>query len=147
MNLCIDIGNSRTKFGIFEDDKLITVYNDIDELSVDYTNDDFNSVIISSVKKEIPEIIFDFTKAVSLVVVLDFNTILPIKINYDTPETLGMDRVAAAVGANYLFPNENCIVIDAGTCITMDFISSENEFLGGNISPGIYTRIRAMHRF
>jgi type III pantothenate kinase len=81
--------------------------------------------------------------------VIAFNpkTPVPIKNCYATPETLGVDRLAAAVGANYLFPATDCLIFDCGTAITIDFVSQNGEFLGGNISPGLQTRFKALNTF
>ena len=79
--------------------------------------------------------------------VLDFKTPLPIKLDYETPETLGSDRIAAAVGAYDLFPNTNSLVVDMGTCMTMDLISEDGIFNGGVISPGLGMRMKAMSEF
>ena len=72
-------------------------------------------------------------------------TIIPVKNMYGTPETLGCDRLAAAVGACTLFPNTDCMIVDCGTAITIDFVGRDGEFLGGNISPGLQTRFNALH--
>lgn len=72
---------------------------------------------------------------------------LPIGINYDTPETLGVDRIASAAAAHHRFPGENCLIIDAGTCITADLLTADGVFQGGLIAPGINMRIEAMHQF
>lgn len=85
----------------------------------------------------------DFTQFIEL----DHLTPLPIANLYETPETLGKDRIAVAVGANELFPNQNVLVIDAGTAITYDFVSAENQYLGGNISPGLQMRFKALNQF
>ena len=78
---------------------------------------------------------------------LDHLTPVPIKNKYKTPETLGRDRIAGVVGAQTVFPKTNCLVIDAGTCITFDFINAKGHYLGGNISPGILLRLKAMNTF
>lgn len=72
---------------------------------------------------------------------------LPIKNRYGTPETLGADRICAAVGAHTLFPEKNCVIVDFGTAITFDFLTKEGEFLGGNISLGLNTRFKALNHF
>jgi len=72
---------------------------------------------------------------------------LPITIVYPTPHTLGRDRIAAACGANALFPDKNCLIIDAGTCITMDMILKSGTYLGGNIAPGLTMRLKSMHEY
>lgn len=78
---------------------------------------------------------------------LSANTDLPIENRYATPATLGKDRLAAVVGAGGLYPGHDCLVIDAGTCMTADFISGDGIYRGGNISPGVQMRLRAMHEF
>jgi type III pantothenate kinase len=78
---------------------------------------------------------------------LDSTTKLPIQNNYSTPHTLGLDRIAAAVGANMLCPNSPLLVIDMGTAITYDFVNSSNEYEGGNIAPGVNMRLRAMNNY
>jgi type III pantothenate kinase len=72
---------------------------------------------------------------------------LPIGVNYDTPETLGVDRIASAAAAHHRFPGENILIIDAGTCITADLLTADGVFQGGLIAPGINMRIKAMHQF
>jgi type III pantothenate kinase len=74
-------------------------------------------------------------------------TPIPIKTDYDTPESLGSDRLAAAVGAATLFPGENVLIIDAGSAVTYDIVDAEGTFRGGNISPGLTMRFKALHTF
>jgi len=71
---------------------------------------------------------------------------VPIVNRYDTPQTLGQDRLAAAVGAKSICPNENLLIIDAGSAITYDFVSEEGEYLGGNIAPGLKMRFTMLQR-
>jgi type III pantothenate kinase len=78
---------------------------------------------------------------------LEHSTPLPLKIIYDTKESLGMDRIASAIGAYHLFPGKNILVIDAGTAITVDFVSKEKKYLGGNIIPGMSMRFKALHEY
>ena len=70
-----------------------------------------------------------------------------ITLGYRTPATLGADRLAAVMGAQSLLPHRTVLVIDAGTCITFDLLLSDGHYLGGNISPGLEMRLRAMHEF
>lgn len=72
---------------------------------------------------------------------------MPLTIDYRTPRTLGPDRIAAAVGARCLFPGENCLVVDMGTAVTYDVVTSDGHFLGGNIAPGVGMRLRALRSF
>lgn len=78
---------------------------------------------------------------------LDYQTPIPIQNDYQTPQTLGNDRLAAAVGAFALYPNQNCLIVDAGTCITYEFISAKSVYKGGSIAPGLMMRFRSMHKF
>ena len=79
-------------------------------------------------------------------VLFDHNTPVPITNRYETPQTLGQDRLAAAVGAKHLCPNENLLIIDVGSAITYDFVSEQGEYLGGNIAPGLKMRFTMLHR-
>ena len=81
------------------------------------------------------------------VIVLDSNTPLPIINKYKTPETIGKDRLAAAVGAKSFAGDAPVLVIDAGSCITYDIVNQSNEFLGGSISPGVNMRLKSLHTF
>jgi len=103
--------------------------------------------ILSSVKPVDNEILQFLSGNFDLFIELDHRTDLPIGNLYETPETLGKDRLAAAVGANELFPDQNLLIIDAGTAITYDLVSENNEFIGGNISPGLQMRFKALNQF
>ena len=72
---------------------------------------------------------------------------LPLQLDYGTPGTLGADRIAAAAGAAAVFPGESCMIFDFGTALTVDFVTAGGMFSGGNISPGLSMRLKAMHEF
>lgn len=150
MNLTIDIGNTRTKLGVFRGDQIVEqeVWENADAVKLEkwLYNQRIEKVILSSVAKP-NRALTDFLKGRFFFVELTDRTPLPIAIDYETPHTLGKDRIAAVAGAYALFPGQNCLVIDAGTCITLDLLASEGVFLGGNISPGIQMRLQAMHHF
>lgn len=150
MNLTIDIGNSRAKLGIFDNDELVhretVTLIDVKTLRQMTYNQSIENVILSTVAS-VPEDVEEFLRGNFFCLFLSTSTPLPISIRYNTPKTLGNDRVAAAVGAWNLYPGKNCLVIDAGTCITLDVVSTTGEFLGGNIAPGIDMRLKAMHHF
>ena len=74
-------------------------------------------------------------------------TEVPFKNLYKTPETLGVDRIALVAGAVTQFSGHNVLVIDAGTCITFDFVNSEGEYIGGAISPGLKMRFNSLNHF
>ena len=103
--------------------------------------------ILSSVKPYNEELKRVLSGEFDQYIELDHLTELPIENLYETPETLGKDRIAAAVGANELFPDRNLLVIDAGTAITYDLVSEKNQFIGGNISPGLEMRFKALNQF
>ena len=150
MNLIIDIGNSGTKLALYDKSKCIltTKYKSPTlRLLTDFTSGyNITGIILSSVgnKPTGPE---RFAHSVSArFVELTHKTKLPFKISYLTPETLGTDRIAAIAGVFKMFPGAKSLVIDAGTAITFDLIERDT-YLGGNISPGIDMRFRALNRF
>lgn len=152
MNLVIDIGNTRTKFAVFNrGEVLITVPveeflpSHIDVLKREHPT--LNKVILSTVKAYSPELRQTLQNQFNTFIELDENTPLPIENHYQTKNTLGKDRIAAVVGAFDLYPNTNVLVIDAGTAITYDLLTSAGKYLGGNISPGIEMRFKALNHF
>lgn len=150
MNLAIDIGNTRTKLAFFDGETLVRkeVLEKPEKapLAALAYNQKVEKVILSSVA-HVPEELELWLNDHFFYLQLTTETPLPIHIRYKTPNTLGKDRIAAAAGAFHLFPGENCLVIDAGTCITLDVLNAVGEFLGGNISPGVEMRLKAMHHF
>jgi type III pantothenate kinase len=111
--------------------------------------DEYNGItrtIVSSVV-ETEKDILDFLSKRSKLLILSNHTALPFENHYETPETLGRDRIAVVAGASSLQPGKNVLVIDAGTCITYDLLTRDNEYLGGSISPGINMRYLALNTF
>lgn len=106
-----------------------------------------DKAIVSTVKPYDEELKQFLTENFDQFIELDQNTPVPIENRYETPETLGKDRLAAAIGANEIFPDQNLLIIDAGTAITYDFVSEKNQYLGGNISPGLEMRFKALNQF
>lgn len=151
MNLIIDIGNTLTKLALFENKDMCgyAVYEGCEtEPIVDFCekNKEITHCILSAVK-EYPEAISDFLRNNYTTIFFDSVTRLPIINGYETPLTLGKDRIAAAVGALNGFKNCDVLSIDAGTAITYDFIDASGTYLGGGISPGIRMRFKALHTF
>ncbi len=149
-NLVIDIGNSFTKTAFFDNTELLesevhdtftisTAKQLLDKHAVD-------GAIMSSVKS------FD-SDATSVLqdkcffIELNHQTPVPVKNLYQSPETLGMDRLAGVTGASAFFPGKNVLVVDAGTCITFDIVTDKKEYLGGSISPGLNMRFKALNNF
>jgi len=149
-NLVIDVGNTRTKAAVFEGEKLLEkiIFSDdpiskIKELRTNHSTK--NSIYLATGKIE--PAFEKFLKEDLKAIELSHKTKVPVINRYGTPETLGRDRLAAVAGAQAFFPNSNCLVIDAGTCITYDWLNAKGEYLGGNIAPGITMRLEAMNHF
>jgi len=107
---------------------------------------DISDSIISSVVNIEAAIVNTLHRRSQHFVLFDHMTPVPIINKYDTPQTLGQDRLAAAVGAKSICPNENLLIIDAGSAITYDFVSAQGEYLGGNIAPGLKMRLTMLQR-
>jgi type III pantothenate kinase len=152
VNLIIDIGNTCAKMVCFDKNKVVEEQRVdkgeehlLDEFCKKYS---FERGIVSAVA----ELSAEFTEKIHFLPfpVLFFEsgvTPIPITNKYRTPETLGTDRLAAAVGAATLNPGRDILIIDVGTCITYDFVNSRGEYLGGNISPGPTIRFKALNKF
>lgn len=150
MYLCIDAGNTRTK---------AAVYN-ADGQQIDFSTGTENDITpaLELTRKYQPEHAImatsgprDWTLESLHIpgknIELNDQTPLPIRIVYTTPATLGRDRIAAACGAWSQYPGHHCLVISAGTCMTMDIILKSGTYLGGNIAPGLKMRLQAMHEY
>ena len=151
MNLCIDQGNSRTKVALMTDEgKMINhfIYKQFSSADVERLFDlyDITDSIISSVVNIEAAIVNTLHRRSQHFVLFDHLTPVPIVNKYDTPHTLGQDRLAAAVGAKSLGPNEKLLIIDAGSAITYDFVTDKGEYMGGNIAPGIKMRFTILQR-
>ncbi len=148
MNLVIDLGNTRVKAAAFEGGDLHEkfLFQSTDEMNVTFENRSFENALVSSVNHPSTDVLAKL-HTTGKKLALDPALPLPIKIRYTTPETLGVDRIAAACGAMSLFPERDCLVIDAGTCVNYEFIDSKKNYHGGAISPGIEMRFKAMHTF
>ncbi len=150
MKLILDFGNTFRKIALFKG-KDIVDQSLLDEFSNSHIEKfigdrKVSSSIISSVINY-PKSLKTFLQNKYNLIELDAKTHVPVINKYIRPETLGKDRLAAIVGAYSLFPKKNVLVIDAGTCITYDILNSDNEYLGGSISPGIEMRFKSLHNF
>lgn len=150
-NLCVDIGNTRIKMGWFTKEQMLgsksILRSEIAQIDAFLTNHTAENVIFSTVAETLPKEVKDFLPADIPILELSPDLPLPIEIAYRTPQTLGRDRLAAVLGAHALFPGLYNLVIDAGTCITYDFLTEKGVYLGGNISPGWQMRLDAMQHF
>ena len=151
MHLVVDLGNTFSKIAWFDENRLVETQN---KVSYEVLLEKLRQLehvpqraIVSSTSGPASEIAQILTQQNYPVVLLDAQTPVPIKKNYETPQTLGTDRVAAAVGAHFLHPNRNCLIIDLGTCITYDLLDADGVFQGGVISPGLRMRFEALKTF
>ena len=148
MNLIIDIGNTRAKAFAFEGDRIADSMATGHRLTglADFARRTGCTRGIYSSVGHIPEEGYEEMGRLDFALVqLTGETPVPVNIKYHTTETLGADRIAAIVGARTLQPEGYLLVIDSGTCITYEFLDSENNYLGGNIAPGLGLRLRSMH--
>jgi len=152
MNLIIDVGNTFIKLAVFAGDELLQKVTSEKEDFLKYfhalikKHPDMEHCIVSSVGG-ISEAELSALKVYLPVIELSYKAKFPFQNEYGTPDTLGVDRIALISAAAIQFPDENVLVIDAGSCITYDFLTSKNKYLGGAISPGIMMRYQAMHTF
>jgi type III pantothenate kinase len=150
LNFVIDIGNTQTKVAIFNGNEIVhfSKHNTLSEAIVQEivklhkpSRAIFSSVGIC------PEGIENWLSSIDRVLEFKSTTPIPLKNSYTTTETLGSDRLAAAVGANLLYEGRNVLAIGCGTAITYDFVTAAGEYIGGAISPGIGIRFKALNEF
>ena len=149
MKLIIDIGNTIIKIALFDNKRMLRVadLNVLSDINIrDFLSEDIVSKGILSSVKEIDDQAIKIIKKYNLLL-LDENTLIPIKSHYKTPRTLGKDRIAAAVGAHLSYPSKNILILDLGTCLTIDYVNQAGEYEGGRISPGLKMRYKALHEF
>ena len=149
MNLIIDIGNSSCKAALFDGTTLLQIHKGsnrrieiLDRWCAEYSID---RAIISSVIELTDEIVAQLQALPCSCVRFSTSMPLPVKLLYKTPETLGVDRLAAVIGAQAEAPGKDILVIDAGSAITYDFLDAQGNYHGGNIAPGIEMRLAALH--
>lgn len=148
MNLLIDIGNTSTKLAFASEGEITEVHNldsnDFYRIQRLVHDAECEAAICSSSGKVPNQLLEYLEKKVKYFLEFNIFTRVPLEIKYDTPHTLGRDRLAAAVGGNMLYPGANLLIIDFGTAITYEFISG-SCYLGGNISPGMQTRFHSLN--
>lgn len=151
MNLIIDIGNTSAKLVAFNGEQPIdevrtsnTTLEGLLEFTKKYP---FEKGILGSVFKTTDQIEKQLNLLQFPLLRLNAETPIPIQNQYKTPHTLGADRLAAAIGAYTLFPGHDILIVDAGTCLTYEFIDSNGIYHGGNIAPGMQMRLKALHAY
>ncbi len=152
MILTIDVGNTRIKAAVFEGDILLEYFvflkNELQK-NIKYILKKFKNtthLVVASVGNVEKEVFLGFDNELTVHFVSHHDP-FPFINKYETPEILGIDRLVLASGATLRFPDQNRLVIDAGTCITYDFIDQNNNYLGGAISPGLRLRYESLHKY
>ena len=147
-NLVLDFGNTKLKIALFENKNLLfrESYTTLVEVQSRIEELEFDNAILSSVLSDHETQFFlkNFSKKIDE---FDQETILPFLVKYETPDTLGKDRLANASFAWIQNKNGNSLIVDVGTCIKFDFVNSEGEYLGGSISPGIKLRLNSLSNY
>ena len=148
LNLTIDIGNTSAKAGLFEGDRLIEQYNQLGERETIALAKQHKprQILMSTVRKGAKRLLKKMSAHTS-VSLLSWQTPVPFLNLYETPQTLGTDRIAGVAGAMHLFPGRPCLIIDTGSAITYDYLDAECRYHGGSISPGLNMRFKALHKF
>ena len=151
MNLVIDIGNTQVKVAVF--DQTILLFKDQFQQNellsgiLDITEQyDIQNGIVSHVAA-LDQVLLKKIQDLVKLTELNHETNIPFSNNYLTPKTLGVDRLALVAGAYAQFPHQNVLIIDAGSCITFDFLDEMNTYCGGAISPGIEMRYKAVNYY
>ena len=146
MYLVIDIGNTLKKAALFQEDGCLEkqfYWDEVDSLLDLLIPYEVQSCLVSTVRDDGP-MLADILKRHFPTLLFTANMPLPIVLRYDTPCTLGTDRIACAVGAHSLFPDRNVLAIQAGTCLVADVVTANAEYLGGSIAPGVRMRFAAL---
>ena len=150
MNLVIDIGNTAVKVYLFKNNEIfkkeVLNENNLIHSLKSFPINDIRNVICSSVTKSYKDQLFEIFKKSNYYDFSDTNLKLPFKNNYET-KSLGQDRIGLISSAVIKFKDQNSLVIDLGTCITYDFIDSQNIYHGGAISPGIRMRYSSFNDY
>jgi type III pantothenate kinase len=148
--LVIDIGNTLIKTAVFDGFELTNVqhYTTVNNVDVQQWLDFYivTDAIISTVRIN-TELWINYLEERVKIVYFNRSMAKGIQNHYRTPHTLGLDRLAGIIGARYLFPSDDNLVIDAGTCITYDGIDADGNYYGGSISPGLTMRYQALQHY
>lgn len=151
MNLVVDFGNTLVKLAVFDKGALVAQRcmerlhpSMLEELLSEWP---VRRAVVASTRGEVDDVAAMLRRRVDYLLEFTSQTPVPIGNAYLTPETLGRDRLAAAVGATVLYPGENVLIVDFGTAVTIDLVTADNTFRGGCISPGVTMRFRALHDY
>jgi len=149
--LLVDIGNSYIKSAVYEDDSLLKRIsvgkNEVEKIQNLILNSNIKAILISASGQSKVEYNLQIIFPSIPVFHLHYNQIKEIQFSYAHPENIGKDRIAAMIGAQLLRPEKNICVVQAGTCLTIDWLFKDGKHLGGTISPGVRMRFNSMHQF
>ena len=148
--LIVDIGNSSAKVALFEGDTLIEDFRvGHEELCPLFTRVASDSAVRAAIVSSVIPLGKEVEQAIKTLpypcLRMSAQLKMPFGIAYKTPATLGPDRLAAAAGAWAQQPGRDLLIIDVGTAITYDLVTAGGTYLGGNISPGIGMRFKALN--
>lgn len=153
MNLTIDFGNTLTKIGIFDNETLTDVikhktselnFEIFEKILLKHNIENICFLKVAAVSEQILQFLYSLGKNV---IYFDHSVNIPFETLYKPKQQLGLDRLAGVIGANYLYPNQNLLVIQLGTCITYDVYEKNIGHIGGAISPGIFIRNNGLATF
>ena len=151
VNLIVEQGNTNLKVAVFDNERLVSLIssnnNDISWVDGVFEQYRPTKCIMSSVTGKDNMLVNSLKEKAPCFMWLDEHISVPVTIEYETKNTLGKDRIAAVVGAYHLRPEQDILVIDAGTAITYEVLEKSGVYKGGNISPGLTTRFRALNTF
>ena len=147
ITICIDEGNTSAKVALFAGDNMVKYTRFEEEWAADWKQfigpATVDNVIVTSSKEDYNTLESNLD-GFNYRIIKDV-TDIPLEIAYDTPETLGKDRVLSAYAASMIYPGDHAVIFDMGTCMTSDVLEKGKTFIGGNISPGLEMRLQAMH--
>ena len=149
--LVIDIGNTAQKVAVFDEAgnqlswlrQPVVGVADLEAVLQEYR---VKAALVSS-GGETPAALEEFLQQRVCTLKFSPQLQLPVRLAYATPKTLGTDRIACAVGAHALYPMDNVLAIQAGSCLVTDLVTAEGDYLGGTIAPGLCMRLRALEHF
>lgn len=151
MNLIVDIGNTLVKLAVTDGGRIVA-QRCVERLHPSMLGELLGGrraarAVVCSTRGDAEEVMATVGSHADYLLEFTPQTRVPIVSAYRTPETLGRDRLAAAVGATVLYPGRNVLIVDFGTAVTFDLVTADNTFRGGCISPGMNTRFRALHDY
>mgnify|MGYP000786591302 FL=1 len=151
MNLVVDIGNTLVKLAVFDRGEIV-FQRCVERLHPSMLGELLEGrraakAVVASTRGEADDVIETVRPYADYLLEFTSQTPVPVANAYHTPETLGRDRLAAAVGATVLYPGRNVLIVDFGTAVTIDLVTADNTFRGGCISPGVTMRFRALHDY